>query len=75
VKQLLFFIIAYVLGSIIVQFLLNSIFEIPYNNAVAVLDKATAGLLYLCVYVVFPFFIGSGIELAIIKYLGGFSND
>jgi hypothetical protein len=68
-KAVLFFIIAYIMGTVIVQFMINSILEEPYLNALTILDSSTSSLLKVAIYTVFPLSAGSAIEAGAMKFL------
>jgi uncharacterized MnhB-related membrane protein len=68
-KTIIFFVVAYIIGTIIVQFMINSILQEQYLNAIAVLDSSSSSLLQVAIYTVFPISAGSAIEAGILKFL------
>lgn len=68
-KAILFFIVAYIIGTVIVQFMINSVLEEPYLNALTVLDPSSSSLLRVAIYTVFPVSAGSAVEAGVLKFL------
>ena len=68
-KAILYFICAYILGTIIVQFAINTVLEEAYNNAIIDLDNTATLLLKAGIFVIFPTLIGGAVEASIFKFL------
>lgn len=67
-KQIIFIVIALIIGNIISQFLLDNIFEkILLDTGVNL--KYGQNLLNALVYVIIPFVIGSIVETSVIVFL------
>ena len=67
-KQIIFVIIALIIGNIISQFLLDNVFEKVLQDSAVELKYGQSFLIAL-VYVVIPFVIGGLVETSVIVFL------